>query len=107
MVASASHAAFTPALLTPFHVLLVVCTMREMRRHGFADPAFVKMILGSKTNGRRKPPAEPGVRVSAARRDSAIGSCRYARNACRYSSDPVIRMCLAMFDWPMNWFSVF
>jgi hypothetical protein len=27
-----------------------------MRRHGFAEPVFVKMMVGSKTNGRRYPP---------------------------------------------------
>src|SRR5262252_8040250 len=66
IVASASHAALTPAELTPFHVEEVVCLMLLMRRHGFADPAFVRMIVGSSTNGRRYPPLAL-VRVSAAR----------------------------------------
>src|SRR5262249_54146377 len=38
--------AVTPALLTPFHVFDVVCTIREMRRHGFALLAFVRMMVG-------------------------------------------------------------
>src|SRR5215468_9244907 len=46
IVASASHAAFTPAELTPFHVEEVVCLMLLIRRHGFAEPAFVRMMVG-------------------------------------------------------------
>ena len=46
IVASASHAALTPALLTPFHVELVVCLMLLIRRHGLALPAFVRMMVG-------------------------------------------------------------
>jgi len=46
MVASDSIAALTPAELTPIHVLLVVWTDRLMRRHGFADDALVRMMVG-------------------------------------------------------------
>src|SRR5262249_35691564 len=66
MVASASHAAFTPALFTPFHVDDVVCLMLEMRRHGLALPEFVNIMVGSSTKGKRYPPFAD-VSVSAAR----------------------------------------
>jgi hypothetical protein len=46
IVPSVSHAAVTPALLTPFHVLLVVVLTLLIRRHGFAEPAFVRMMVG-------------------------------------------------------------
>src|SRR6266566_3794406 len=87
--------AVTPAELTPFHVLLVVVTTREIRRHGLALDEFVRMIVGSSTNGSRYPPLAR-VRDSAARCASPCGSARYARNASWYSSDPVIRTCRAM-----------
>src|SRR5262252_4273689 len=75
IVASASHAAFTPALLTPFHVELVVCLMLLIRRQGLALPAFVRMIVGSSTNGSKYPPFAL-VRVSAARAEYRPGSDR-------------------------------
>ena len=43
---SVSHAAVTPADVTPFHVLDVVCFTLEIRRHGFALPVFVRTIVG-------------------------------------------------------------
>src|SRR5215813_3070491 len=102
IVPSVSHAALTPAEFTPFHVFDVVVFTLEIRRHGFALEALVRMIVGSRTNGSRYPPF---ARVSdrAARRDSRSGSAMYARNESRYSWLPVSRMCLATFDWPMNW----
>jgi hypothetical protein len=53
IVPSVSHAALTPAELTPFHVLDVVVLTLLIRRHGLALEAFVRMIVGSSTNGRR------------------------------------------------------
>jgi hypothetical protein len=53
IVPSVIQEAVTPAEFTPFHVLLVVCLTLEIRRHGFAELAFVRMIVGSSTNGRR------------------------------------------------------
>src|SRR6185437_2254176 len=79
IVASASHAAVTPAELTPFHVLDVVVLTLEIRRHGFAEPELVRMIVGSSTNGSRYPPFAE-VRVSDARADTRAGSTRYSRN---------------------------
>ena len=46
IVPSVSHAALTPAEFTPFHVLLVVVLTLLIRRHGFADDAFVRMMVG-------------------------------------------------------------
>src|SRR6185437_8907892 len=79
IVASASHAAVTPAELTPFHVLLVVVLTLLMRRQGLALPEFVKIMVGSSTKGRRYPPFAL-VRVSDARADTRDGSSRYSRN---------------------------
>jgi len=41
-----SHAAVTPADVTPFHVFDVVCLTLEIRRHGFAEPVLVRMMVG-------------------------------------------------------------
>ena len=46
IVPSVSHAAVTPAEVTPFHVLLVVCLTLLIRRHGFAEPVLVRMMVG-------------------------------------------------------------
>ena len=43
---SASHAAVTPALVTPFHVLLVVVLTLLIRRYGFALALFVRTMVG-------------------------------------------------------------
>src|SRR5260221_6068861 len=86
---SASHAAVTPAEFTPFQVLLVVCLMLLILRHGFALDAFVNIMVGSRTNGSKSPPADS---VSdSARRDSPSGSRRYASNVSRYSSEQIGR----------------
>src|SRR5438309_9687977 len=90
IVPSASHAAFTPAEFTPFRVLLVVVLTLLIRRHGFALEALVRMIVGSRMNGRRYPPFAR-VRDRAARWALPCGSSRYSRNASWYSSEPVIR----------------
>jgi hypothetical protein len=45
-VPSASHAAVTPADVTPFHVLLVVVLTFEIRRYGFALALFVRTMVG-------------------------------------------------------------
>jgi hypothetical protein len=47
IVPSVSHAALTPAELTPFHVLDVVVLTLEIRRHGFALEALVRMMVGA------------------------------------------------------------
>src|SRR6185437_16906386 len=62
IVASASHAAVTPAELTPFHVFDVVVLTLLIRRQGLADAELVKTIVGSSTNGSM---TEPLDRVSA------------------------------------------
>src|SRR5215468_1662017 len=95
MVPSASHAALTPAELTPFHVLDVVCLTLLIRRHGFAEEAFVRMIVGSSTNGSRYPPLAR-VSDSAAREAYPCGSAMYCRNASWYSCDPVSSTCSPM-----------
>ena len=46
-VPSASHAAVTPAELTPCQALDVVVTPRLILRHGFAEPALVRTMLGA------------------------------------------------------------
>ena len=56
-----------PALVTPFHDFEVVTTLRHTRRHGFADPALVSMMLLSSTSGRRYWPPVPVSSISAAR----------------------------------------
>src|ERR1017187_1450309 len=77
---SASHAAVTPADVTPFHVLLVVVLTLLTRRYGFALALFVSTIVGSSTNGRRYPPdATP--RFSAARATMSSGFAMYFSNA--------------------------
>src|SRR6185312_11855626 len=47
IVASASHAAVTPALLTPFQVLDVVVFTLLIRRQGLALPELVNIMVGS------------------------------------------------------------
>src|SRR5712675_2069661 len=56
--ASPTICAVTPAELTPFQVLLVVCTTLETRRHGLALDEFVRMIVGvfvTRTSGHAGP----------------------------------------------------
>ena len=53
VAASATSAALTPAELTPCHAFDVVCSIREMRRNGFAEDEFVSTIEGSSTYGSR------------------------------------------------------
>src|SRR5690348_9434075 len=68
IVPSASHAAFTPAELTPFHVFEVVCFTLLMRRHGFAEEALVRMMVGAllltpgRARGWSSRPASPRLR---------------------------------------------
>src|SRR5262249_50548408 len=80
--------AVTPAEFTPFQVFDVVCTTREIRRHGLALEELVKIMVGSSTNGSKYPPFA-NVRDNAARAACFCGLCRYASNVSRYSSDPV------------------
>src|SRR5882724_2069755 len=60
--------AVTPAEFTPFHVLLVVVTTREIRRHGLALDELVRMMVGALllTPGRARGwsflPASPRLR---------------------------------------------
>ncbi len=64
---SAVHTAVAPADVTPFHVFAVVVTFRHTRRHGFADPAFVSMMLLSSTSGSKYWPPVPVSSIRAAR----------------------------------------
>jgi hypothetical protein len=73
--ASASHAAFTPADVTPSQKLVVIVLICEILRNGLADPELVRMIVGSRVTGIRKPPLAL-VRDRAARTDACSAGSR-------------------------------
>src|SRR6266581_4491886 len=55
--ASVWNAQVTPALLTPFHWLVLTVTCLAMLRNGFPDSWAVRMIDGSMNTGIPNPPA--------------------------------------------------
>jgi hypothetical protein len=72
----------TPADETPFQLLVVIVSTREMRRIGLSDCWLVRMIVGSISTGTPKPPD-----VSA---PSAIARDSCSRNWCTARASSVV-----------------
>ena len=52
---SPSHAAVAPLEVTVLYVLLVVILIVDSCRHGFACPALISLMSGSRTRGSAQP----------------------------------------------------